>query len=92
MPRFGQAPAKVLRQRIRQRGIAFEQHIEDRYLNAVADAYTGFFHAYDQSPVLVINAAAIDFANNPAHQEALIEKILTMQGSRSYFNPNPTLL
>lgn len=87
-----QAPAGVLRQRIRRRGIAFEQHMEDRYLNAVTDAYTHFFHTYDQSPLLVVNAAEIDFANNSLHLQALIEQILAMQGSRSYFNPNPTLL
>lgn len=87
-----QAPANVLRQRIRRRGIAFEQLIDDQYLNAVANAYTKFFHAYDQAPLLLVNAAEIDFADNPAHLEALSAQILAMQGSRSYFNPNPTLL
>ena len=87
-----QAPAEVLRRRIRRRGIAFEQRIEERYLNAVVNAYTRFFHSYDQAPLLVVNAAEIDFANNQSHLQALLDQVAAMEGSRSYFNPNPTLL
>ena len=87
-----QAPVNVLRRRIRRRGIPFEQRMEDRYLEAVSNAYTRFFHSYDQSPLLVVNAAEVDFANNQAHLQALIEQIWAMEGSRFYFNPNPKLI
>ena len=87
-----QAPVGVLKHRIRRRGIAFEQSIEASYLDQVAAAYTRFFHAYDQAPLLVVNAAEIDFANNPAHLQALLDHIQHMEGGRSYFNPSPTLI
>ena len=87
-----QAPISVLRGRIRRRGITFEQSIEADYLDQVTSAYTRFFHAYDQAPLLVVNAAEIDFANNPAHLQALLNHIRRMEGGRSYFNPNPTLV
>jgi len=87
-----QAPAEVLQERIRRRGIAFERSIQDDYLVALSNAYTEFFHFYDAAPLLVVNAAEIDIANNPAHFEALLDQMLRMDGPRQYFNPNPTLL
>lgn len=87
-----QAPLDILQQRIRDRGIDYERHIELGYLRTLADAYTEFFHFYDDAPLLVVNAAAIDIANNDAHFDALLEAVLAMDGARQYFNPNPTLL
>lgn len=87
-----QAPARVLQQRVFRRGIDFEQSIHIDYLDALADSYTEFFHYYDEAPVLIVNAAEIDFANNDAHFNALLDQILHMEGTRQFFNPNPTLL
>ncbi len=87
-----QAPARVLQQRVFRRGIDFEQSIHIDYLDALADSYTEFFHYYDDAPVLIVNAAEIDFANNDEHFNALLEQILRMDGTRQFFNPNPTLL
>jgi deoxyadenosine/deoxycytidine kinase len=61
-------------------------------LEALADSYTEFFHYYADAPVLIVNAAEIDFANNQRHFYALLEQILEMEGTRQFFNPNPTLL
>lgn len=87
-----QAPARVLQQRVFRRGIDFEQSINIDYLDALADSYTEFFHYYDEAPVLIVNAAEIDFANNDEHFNALLDQILHMEGTRQFFNPNPTLL
>ena len=87
-----QAPTSVLLSRIRQRGVDFEQSIETHYLDTLTEAYTEFFHFYDNAPLLVVNAAEIDFANNHQHFEQLLEQILTLDGMRHYFNPHPTLL
>jgi len=87
-----QAPAEVLDQRIRRRGLAAEQHIKLEYLQALADAYTEFFHYFEASPLLVVNAAEIDFAHNDRHFDTLLEQIVRMEGSRQFFNPNPTLI
>ena len=87
-----QAPTEVLLQRIRQRGIAAEQRIEPAYLEALVAAYTDFFHHYDAAPLLIVNAAEIDLANNQQHYEALLERALLMDGTRQFFNPHPTLI
>ena len=72
--------------------MAFEQHIKLDYLQSLADSYTEFFHYYDAAPLLVVNAAEIDFANNHAHFEALLDQVIHMEGTRQFFNPNPTLI
>ena len=87
-----QAPVDVLVRRIRRRGIEFEQNIETDYLEALVSAYTEFFHFYDKAPLLVVNAAEIDFANNADHFEALLDQMIGMDGARRYFNPNPLLI
>ena len=87
-----QAPTDVLKQRISARGIDFEQEIDPDYLATLADSYTEFFHYYDKAPVLIVNAGAIDFANNDEHFELLVDQVIEMDGTRQFFNPNPTLL
>lgn len=87
-----QAPTGVLLQRIRHRGIDFEQEISADYLNTLINSYTEFFHFYNDAPLLVVNATEIDFANNAAHFEALLTQIVSMDGPRQYFNPHPQLI
>jgi deoxyadenosine/deoxycytidine kinase len=87
-----QAPVGVLLERIRRRGINYEREIDSDYLENLNQSYTEFFHYYDETPLLVVNAAQIDFANNRQHFSELLDQILAMDGLRQYFNPNPTLL
>ena len=87
-----QAPAKVLLERIRRRGAAFERRIRPSYLETLAQSYARFFQSYDRSPLFIVNAGEIDFARNPAHFNALLKELQGMQGSRQYFNPNPGLI
>lgn len=87
-----QAPVNVLLARIRRRGVDYERTIESDYLEALNRAYTEFFHYYEAAPLLVVNAAEIDFAHNDTHFGALLVQLESMNGLRQYFNPNPTLL
>ena len=41
-----QAPVHILRDRISQRGIGYEQHIESAYLERLTETYVSFFHHY----------------------------------------------
>ncbi len=43
----------VLLDRIRRRGIGFEQHIDTEYLMNLCSAYTRFFHYYDRARLLI---------------------------------------
>jgi deoxyguanosine kinase len=88
-----QAPADTLLERIQKRGIVSEQLIEKQYLESLIDAYTNYFHYYDEGTLLVVNSSEIDLVTNDADYEQLLDFILTTRkGSRNYFNPTPTLL
>lgn len=87
-----QAPADVLMERIEQRGITAERSIDGDYLMQLNDAYTRFFHYYDSSPLLIVNAAEIDWVNNPEDYKALVDYMLSISSGRHYYNPQPSAL
>ena len=88
-----QAPVDVLYERIQNRGIAYEQSIDRTYLLNLIDAYTNFFHYYDESSLFVVNSAEIDLVNSDDDYSQLVEHILsTRKGTRHFFNPKPTLI
>lgn len=82
-----QAPVEVLLDRIQKRGLKHERFIEAAYLQRLCDAYIQFFYQYNDAPLLIVNAADIDFANNTADYEMLHQRITEVQSGRHYFNP-----
>jgi len=82
-----QAPVDVLLERIERRGIRYEQHIERHYLERLQEAYARFFHAYDASPLLIVNAAQADFVGSDADYAHLLEQVIRMRRGRQYYNP-----
>ena len=82
-----QASVDALMERIWRRDRPFEQVIERDYLERVADAYARFFHAYDEGPLLIVNASQIDPVNNDADYEQLFAQIERTTGGRHFFNP-----
>lgn len=87
-----QAPTSILGQRIQKRGIPYEQAVRREYLDKVNEAYTRFFHYYDQSPLLIVNAAEIDFINDDHGFQLLVDQIRATHSGRHYFNPGPKLI
>ncbi|HEX5056289.1 MAG TPA: deoxynucleoside kinase [Gammaproteobacteria bacterium] len=82
-----QAPVEVLLDRIGKRGIAYEQLIEASYLQRLVDAYTRFFYDYAASPLLIVNAADINFVENGADYRQLLDQVHKVRSGRHYFNP-----
>lgn len=82
-----QAPVEVLLERIRRRGIPYEGLIDRDYLQALVDAYTRFFHHYSAAPLLVVNAAEINFVDRDEDFHTLLEYILRIRSGRHFFNP-----
>jgi deoxyguanosine kinase len=82
-----QAPVDALLFRIARRGINYEQDIKRRYLERLTDAYSRFFHQYNESPLLIVNAATIDPVNNEDHFQLLLEEIENTNSGRQFFNP-----
>ena len=81
-----QAPTDVLVQRVAHRGIRFEQQMDPSYLARLADAYTRFFHNYDEAPVLFVNTEGLNFVNSPSDVELLLARVVGMRGEREFFN------
>jgi deoxyguanosine kinase len=82
-----QAPVDVLRERIERRGIKYEQNIERGYLERLQEIYARFFHEYDASPLLIVNAAQADFVNNDGDYGQLLEQVIRTRRGRHYYNP-----
>jgi deoxyadenosine/deoxycytidine kinase len=82
-----QAPVDVLQDRVARRGIRYEQSMEREYLERLVDAYTRFFHLYDAAPLLIVNAADVDFIGNEAHFAQLDAEISRPRRGRHYYNP-----
>jgi deoxyadenosine/deoxycytidine kinase len=82
-----QAPAQVLLKRIRKRGRSMENTITDEYLNRLSAAYTDYFHYYNASPLLIVNASGMDLVNNAKDYQQLLERIESTTSGRHYFNP-----
>ena len=87
-----QAPVEVLLARIQKRGLKHERFIEAAYLQRLCDSYVQFFYQYSNAPLLIVNAADIDFANNDDDYQLLHQQITDVKTGRHYFNPTNVVL
>jgi deoxyguanosine kinase len=82
-----QAPVDVLLERISKRGVDYEQYIDRQYLERLNEAYARFFHEFEASPLLIVNAASIDPIANQHDYEELLAAIKRQSRGRLYYNP-----
>lgn len=82
-----QASLDVLVQRIKKRNVDYEKTISREYLKELAQAYNYFFFHYKLSSLLVINTSEIDFVENSADMEDLVQMIKTMGKGTKYYVP-----
>ncbi|MHB8255055.1 MAG: deoxynucleoside kinase [Acidiferrobacter sp.] len=83
---FLQAPVDVLMERIRRRGRGYER-IDRDYLAELGEAYTEFFHRYQEAPLLMVNAAEANFVESDEDLTSLIEYVRGIRSGRHFFNP-----
>lgn len=82
-----QAPLEKLIERIERRGIIHEQRIDSNYLQQLSALYERFFHEYAQTPLLIVNTAKVNLADDPDEFLNLANRISDMEGGKHYFNP-----
>ena len=82
-----QASVDALLQRLARRNASYDRFVDRSYLEKLCDAYARFFHAYDDGPLLIVNASQIDPVNNDADFEQLFARIERTTGGRHFFNP-----
>jgi deoxyadenosine/deoxycytidine kinase len=85
-----QAPVEVLLERVRRRGHGFERLLEREYLERLNDAYTHFFHHYTGAPLLMVNAAEVNFVESEADFQSLLVYLRNARSGRHFFNPLPS--
>ncbi|MGA1336737.1 MAG: deoxynucleoside kinase, partial [Burkholderiaceae bacterium] len=70
-----QASPTSLIERIQQRGIAMEQNMSEEYLTQLSEAYTRFFHQYEEAPIRIVNTASLNPIDREEDFEALVGQI-----------------
>jgi deoxyguanosine kinase len=76
----------VLLARIHKRGRSEEKPIRADYVAEVAQAYSRYFFDYSESPLLIVNASEIDFANNADDRAALIAEVRKTRAGVSHWS------
>lgn len=69
------APVDVLMQRINKRGREMESGITAEYLSLLESFYAEWLRNFDLCPVLTIRSNDLNFVDNPADLEIVIERI-----------------
>jgi len=82
-----QASVDAIMQRLMRRNSNYDRFVGRQYVEKLADAYARFFHAYDEGPLLIVNASQIDLVNNDADYDELFHQIERTTGGRHFFNP-----
>jgi deoxyadenosine/deoxycytidine kinase len=81
-----QASVDTLVSRVKRRGVPAEAGIDEAYLRRLSEAYTTYFHHYEDSPLLIVNSERLNFVDVPEHLDLLIERVNGMRGGREFFN------
>jgi len=82
-----QASVDSIMQRLARRNSPYDRFVERNYLERLTEAYSRFFHNYDDGPLLIVNASLIDPVNNDSDYEQLFQQIERTTGGRHFFNP-----
>jgi deoxyguanosine kinase len=82
-----QSSVDSIMQRLVRRNLPYDRFVERAYLERLTEAYSRFFHNYDDGPLLIVNASEIDPINNEADYQQLFQQIERTTGGRHFFNP-----
>ncbi|HEY6951415.1 MAG TPA: deoxynucleoside kinase [Bacteroidota bacterium] len=83
-----QSSVERLMTNIRKRKRKMEENMSEDYIRELNEAYNYFFFRYKSTPLLIVKATDIDFVNNPADFEDLLEEIQRPNRAPvEYYNP-----
>lgn len=81
-----QAPLPSLLDRVRRRGVSYEQGMDPEYMARLTEGYSRFFHQYDAAPVLIVNSTKLNFVDDEEAFGMLLNRIGQMRGPREFFS------
>ncbi len=70
------APRDILLKRVSRRNVDFEAKIAEDYVDELIKAYDHFFYHYQDTPLLIVDTAEVDFAENVDDRRALFDRII----------------
>jgi deoxyadenosine/deoxycytidine kinase len=74
------AEPKALLQRIKRRGIDYERHIDEAYLESLIENYNKYFMSYDDTPLLVVDTTNQNYIESKGDFETIKKEILSHRG------------
>jgi deoxyguanosine kinase len=81
-----QAPPDTLVERVHRRGVEMESGITEAYLRELAEAYSRFFHHYEEAPVLIVNTEHLNPIEREEDFSMLLRQVSELRGRRSFFS------
>ena len=73
---------------IKKRARSYESEMSEMYIKDLNEAYNYFFFRYKATPLLIVNAADLDFVANKGEYEDLVREIFRPNRSAvEYYNP-----
>ena len=81
-----QASTDTLIERVRRRGHNYERLVKNDYLARLSDSYGDFFHQYEDAPLMMVNSENLNFVENDADFNLLLERLEGMRGPREFFS------
>ena len=82
-----QAQPATLIERIRRRGIAMEQGVDEAYLSRLCDAYVEHFRGHEGAAVLTVVTEDFNPAGRDEDFDRLLAHLETFEGPRGVFDP-----
>ena len=82
-----QARIKMLLERIKRRGRAFEKNFDPDYLKRLASTYNDYFFHYSDTPLLVVDTSDINVADSEGDFQDLVQSILRHRGGMEFYKP-----
>ncbi len=82
-----QSSTERLMANIRLRNRSYEKPMTEEYIRSLNEAYNRFFFTYTATPLLVINATAIDFVHNEQDFDDLVAQLSRPISGVQYYSP-----
>jgi deoxyguanosine kinase len=83
-----QSSVARLMSNIRHRARSYESEMSETYIKELNEAYNYFFFRYKATPLLIVNAAEIDFVNDRSQYEDLVREVFRpTRAAVEYYNP-----
>jgi deoxyadenosine/deoxycytidine kinase len=84
-----QSSTERLMQNIAKRGRPYEEDMDPDYIASLHEAYNHYFFHYTKSPLLIVNAADLDFVEHQDDLDALLGHITTVDAEGTTYVRHP---